>query len=77
MNFNEEERNTYEDRLKWLMIEASAVKRAEERGEEKRNIEIAKEMLIDNEPIEKIVKYTKLKKEEIEKLKREIAESNK
>jgi len=33
---------------------------------------MAREMLIDNEPIEKISKYTKLKKEEIEKLKLEI-----
>ena len=33
---------------------------------------MAKEMLQDNEPIEKIIKYTKLSKEEIEKLKLEI-----
>lgn len=32
-------------------------------------IEMAKEMLLDNEPIEKIKKYTKLSEEEIEKLK--------
>jgi hypothetical protein len=32
-------------------------------------------MLIDKEPIEKIVKYTKLSKEEIEKLKSEIENS--
>ncbi len=37
-------------------------------GQEKKAIEIAKEMLADNEPIEKIVKYTKLSIEEIEKL---------
>ncbi|WP_342267814.1 hypothetical protein [Candidatus Tisiphia endosymbiont of Empis tessellata] len=37
-------------------------------GQEKKAIEIAKKMLADNEPIEKIVKYTKLSIEEIEKL---------
>lgn len=74
MNFNEEEeRNTYEDRLKWLMIEANTLKKAEM----KKAAEIAKEMLIYNEPIEKIIKYTKLSTEEIEKLKRKIEESNK
>ncbi|WP_266105178.1 PD-(D/E)XK nuclease family transposase [Rickettsia bellii] len=73
MNFNEEERNTYEDRLKWLMIEANTLKKTEM----KKAAEIAKEMLIYNEPIEKIIKYTKLSTEEIEKLKREIEESNK
>ncbi|AEV92252.1 hypothetical protein Rsl_757 [Rickettsia slovaca 13-B] len=40
-------------------------------GETRRNTEIAKEMLADNKPIEKIIKYTKLSKEEIEKLKEE------
>lgn len=37
-------------------------------GENKKAIEIAKEMLLDNEPIEKIIKYSKLTKDEIEKL---------
>lgn len=41
-------------------------------GKAERSIEMAKEMLQDNEPIEKIIKYTKLSKEEIEKLKLEI-----
>lgn len=55
MNFNEEEeRNAYEDRLKWLMIEANTLKKAEM----KKAAEIAKEMLIYNEPLEKIIKYT-------------------
>jgi len=41
---------------------------AEERAEEKKAIEIAIEMINDNEPIEKIIKYTKLSKETIEEL---------
>jgi len=48
--------------------EAKGKVRGEARGEEKRNIELAKEMLLDKEPIEKIVKYTKLSKEEIIRL---------
>lgn len=38
-------------------------------GEEKKAIKIAKEMLADNEPIAKIIKYTALTLEQIEKLK--------
>jgi len=39
-----------------------------EEGREEERIEIAKEMLKDNEPLEKIIKYSKLTKEEILKL---------
>jgi hypothetical protein len=64
-----------------MMIEASTVKKAEEkaeargeaRGKAEENIrvkiEIAKEMLLDGEPMEKIIRFTKLTKEEIERLK--------
>jgi len=77
MNFNDEERNSYEDHLKWLMIEASTVKKAEEKaeargkaeGKAEEKMEIAKEMIADNEPIEKIIKYTGLTLEQIEDLK--------
>jgi hypothetical protein len=40
-----------------------------EQGEKKKALEIALEMLKDNEPIEKIIKYSKLSKEEILKIK--------
>ncbi|GAA5252024.1 hypothetical protein KNCP2_03120 [Candidatus Rickettsia kedanie] len=43
-----------------------------EKGIEQEKIETAKEMLIENEPIEKIARYTKLTIEEIQKLKAEI-----
>ena len=89
MNFNDEERDFYEDHLKWMMIEASTVKKAEEKAEARgeargkaegkaegkvegkveEKLEIAKEMLLDGEPMEKIIKFTKLTKEEIERLK--------
>ena len=76
MNFTTVEREAYEEHLKWFRIEANTLKKAEakgeargiEIGEAKRNIEIAKEMLLEGESIEKITKFTKLTKEEIEKL---------
>jgi len=34
MNFNTEERDLYEDHLKWLRIEANTLKKAEEKGKE-------------------------------------------
>jgi predicted GNAT family acetyltransferase len=43
-------------------------KKGIEKGEKKKAIEIAKEMLKDNEPIEKIIKYSKLSREEILKI---------
>lgn len=45
------------------------IEQGEKRGERHGRIEIAKEMLKNNEEIEKIEKYTGLPKEEIEKLK--------
>lgn len=49
------------------LLERDREKLEEGRMEEK--INLAKEMLKDNEPIEKIMKYTKLSKEEILKIK--------
>ncbi|MFU7503069.1 MAG: Rpn family recombination-promoting nuclease/putative transposase [Candidatus Tisiphia sp.] len=83
-SWSEAELNTYEQmtkaRLDNLAVEQQQIEDAEARGkaegkaegkiEEK--IDTAKEMLIDNEPIEKIVKYTKLTIEKIEQLKKEI-----
>ena len=45
-----------------------AEQKAEQRGEQKQKIAIAKEMKADNEPIDKIMRYTGLSREEIEKL---------
>ena len=47
-------------------------KQAETRGEKRKSIEMAREMLLDNEPIQKIKKYTKLSDEEIYKIKSEM-----
>ncbi|WP_342278586.1 Rpn family recombination-promoting nuclease/putative transposase [Candidatus Tisiphia endosymbiont of Myopa tessellatipennis] len=73
MNFTDEERETYEDHLKWLRIEANTLKKqlekGREEGREEERISMAKEMLLNNEPMEKIIKYTKLSKSQIENLK--------
>lgn len=85
MSFSSEERDLYEDHLKWLRIEANTLKKAEDKGIEKgisigreegigigreeEKIAMVKEMLSDGQAIEKIIKYTKLTKEQIEKLK--------
>jgi predicted transposase/invertase (TIGR01784 family) len=61
----EAEQLNYEEKYEKGLAEGKA------EGEAKRSIEMAKEMLADNEPIEKIIKYTKLSKEEIEQLKSE------
>ena len=77
MNFNDEERELYEDHLKWLRIEANTLKKAENKareeglaeGKAERDIEIAKKMLIKGKDIAEIVEFTDLTKEQIEKLK--------
>jgi predicted transposase YdaD len=80
MNFTKEERDAYEDHLKWLRIEANTIRNYEQRGEargreegkaegkEEEKIAMPKEMLLDGEVIEKIIKYTKLTKEQLESL---------
>ena len=44
-----------------------------ETGLETRSVETAKEMLADDEPLEKIIKYSKLSEEQINELKKELA----
>ena len=81
LNFNEEERELYEDHLKWLRIEANTLKKTAEKakeegiaegiekGIEKRNIEVAINMIkqkLDNKLISSV---TGLTLEEILKLK--------
>jgi len=49
-----------------------AIKETRDQAEKGKAIEIAKNMLLDNEDVEKIVRYTKLSIEEINKLKEVI-----
>jgi predicted transposase/invertase (TIGR01784 family) len=97
MNFNQAEREDYEDHLKWLRIQTNTIKKYQqdgreealkegreeglkegikkgvkegiEIGEEKKAISMAKEMLLNNEPMEKIIQYTGLAKKTLENLK--------
>lgn len=49
--------------------EAQALFHAEQQGKQKEKIEIAQNMIADGEPVEKIIRYTGLTKENIEMLK--------
>ena len=77
MNFSDEERNSYEDHLKWLMIEASTVKKAEEKaeargkaeGKAEEKIALVRNSLKAGLPLETISSITGLSIKEIEKLK--------
>ena len=70
--FTLQERQEYEDSLKYLRdftnIVDTAREEGETKGETKKAIEVAIQMLKDEEPIEKIIKYTGLTRDEIEKL---------
>lgn len=81
MNFSKEEREAYEEHLKWLRMEASTLRKSEQKGweqgrrfgENKGRIEektqIARAMLLDGDAATKVVKITGLSVEEVEKLK--------
>ena len=84
MSLSPEERNNYEYRLRAIRDEADAIeyktKQAKEegiregleRGAKRRTEEMVKEMLKNNFTIEQIETITKLTKEEIERLKKEL-----
>jgi predicted transposase/invertase (TIGR01784 family) len=79
LNFSKEERELYEDHLKWLRIEANTLKKAaaealaegisigETRGIEKGKSELIKMMLNQGNPVDKIAKITGLSITEIKK----------
>jgi len=79
-NLTPEQAQSYRDSLKYYQDiknsidtatekgRAEGIKEGIQQGVENRNIEIAKSMLQDGEPIEKIIKWTGLKREVIEKL---------
>ena len=84
MSLSPEERNNYEYRLRAIRDEADAIeyktkqakeegiKEGLEQGIEQRLEQTAKEMLKNNFTIEQIQTITKLTKEEIERLKKEL-----
>lgn len=72
MNFTDEEREAYEDHLKWLRIEANTLKKAEEKGANSKALEIAHRMLQENTDIKFISSVTGLSTDEILKLKNKL-----
>ena len=65
LKFNQQEYQEYENSLKYYRD----LKNSLDMAKEERKIEIAKEMLKNNEPIENIIKYTGLTEKEINELK--------
>lgn len=76
MNFGEEEREAYEEHLKWLRIEANTLKKYEAKGFQKgkaeRNIEIALNMLKKGISVDTICEVTGLSSSELEALKKKL-----
>jgi hypothetical protein len=72
--FNPEQVNSYEDSLKYYRDIKNSLDTAWEEGKGERNIEIAIEMLKNDEAIEKISKYTGLTGEQISELQRKHKE---
>ena len=79
MNFSKEEREAYDDHLKWLMIEANTLKKryeqgkeeGREEGREEEKFQMAREMLKEDSSIDFVHRVTKLPTSTIEKLKKE------
>jgi predicted transposase/invertase (TIGR01784 family) len=67
--FTPEEVRSYEDSLKSYRDLKNSLDTAREEGKIEGKIEIVKEMIKDSEPIEKIMRYTGLSKEQIEEIK--------
>lgn len=70
--FTKQEREAYEESLKYYRDIKNVVDTSREEGIlegiDKRNLEIAIQMKKDGEPLEKIIRYTKLSKDQIDKL---------
>jgi len=69
LKMSESERKAYEHYLMNTASERDVIETAEMKGKSERTIEIARTMLANNEPMEKIKLYTWLPEEEILKLK--------
>ena len=72
MSLNTKERDYYESQKKVMRDEMSVIQTAVENAQQQTKIdtatEIAKEMKLSDEPIHKIIKFTGLTKEQIDKL---------
>ncbi len=68
MSFNAKEREYYESEKKVMRDRDAVIQTAVENAIDNRNIEIAKEMKLANEPIDKIIRFSGLPKDHIDKL---------
>ena len=77
MNFSEDEREGYEDHLKWLRMQMNTIKKYEQlareegeaRGEAKKGLKVAKKLIKLGVAIEIIIEATGLTRKEIKKIK--------
>ena len=72
MSFDAEEREAYESHLKWLRIEANTLKKYELITVDKNSRKIAKRLIIDGMPLQKISNLTELSIEAIQELAAEV-----
>jgi predicted transposase/invertase (TIGR01784 family) len=72
MSNDAEQREIYDMRAKILKDKVSALNKAKDEGRVEERVDIAKEMLKDGEPIEKIVKYSKLSENEVLELQKKL-----
>ena len=72
INFNQEERDAYEDRLKWLRIEMNTLKKrfndGKAEGKVEERLEMARKMLNHGLPVEDIIKISGLPHSQIKEL---------
>ena len=66
--FNNEQILSYEDSLKYYRDMKNSLDTAREEGKIEGKIEIAKQMLAENEPLDKIIRFANLTREQIEKI---------
>ncbi len=66
--FTPDEKNKYEESLKYYRDLKNVVDTSFDEGKTEGKAEIARQMKSDGEPVEKIIRYTGLSKEEIEKI---------
>ena len=71
-NFTETERESYQESMKYYNDLKNTIDKSFEDGRKENKFEVVKIMFLENEPIDKIVKYTNLTKNEIEKFIKEI-----
>jgi predicted transposase/invertase (TIGR01784 family) len=58
MNFGPEEREAYEDHLKWLRIETNTLKKSREEGKKEKSVEIVRKMLQQGYSMQQVTQIT-------------------